>query len=532
MTSAFGRLLNSARAFISQPADISVLTPPYPDRVGGYNMLRAYYDNNNLYDDLRRGLYEAGVWEENMMSLRNPASRVVEFYASHIWSGEVEEALEVVTDNDSIVEPIHQVWKWSNFGVRKVLIPRKTGIYGDMFMQVHETDAGHVCFHQVDPRYVTDFDTDYNGYITYIRMDMPILVRDGDSRTRKLWTEIWSEELGTYRQWMTDNLFFIPEEMGTPDQEISLEEMGIDFVPYVQFKFRDMDDEDGTAIGAFTGQIDKIDEVNRAATRLHEMLFRHDGVTWALEANATDPAGRPLPAPRMTRDAGVEGPNDSYFMGTDRLYRIPGNAKLRAIVPDLNYHAALEVVQDQMLELEHDLPELMYYRLTDFREVSGRAVQALLSPAIKRAEEVRGNLNHSIARANMMALTIGMASGIFPDMGNFDNGDLDHTFKQVDIIPLTRHEIAETDLVEAQVADSRIKVGVSRTTALKDMGYDYEAESKVKFEEDKTLFEHQQEIMPPVDPNAPPSPNQPPGAPPQNPNTPPRNPSPTPAATR
>lgn len=527
MTSALGRLVNAARSYVNERPDVMVLQTPSPDRIGTYNMLRAYYHNNGLYQEIRQLAADQGVWHENIMALRNPANRVVEFYASHIWAGDIEQALEIKTDNDSILEPIHQVWAWSNFGVRKTILIRKNGTYGDMFMQVHENENGHVVFHLVDPRYVTDFDTDNSGNITYIRMDIPILVREGDSRSRKLWTEIWSKELSTFRTWVTDSIFLIPNELGIPREEISLEEMGIDFVPYVQFKFRDMDDEDGTAVGAFTDQIDKIDEVNRAATRLHEMLFRHDGVTWALEANMVDAAGRPMPAPRATRDTGVDGPNDSIYIGSDRFYRIPGNATLKAIVPDLNYAAALSIVEAAMNELENDLPELMWYHLTEFREVSGAAVQALMSPAIKRAEEVRGNMNHSLIRANMMALTIGMAAGMFPDLGTFDGGDLEHTFKPKDIIPLTRREIADTELANATAADSQIKVGVSRQTALGRIGFDYEAELDLREDEAEKEVKIAQLAMPP-------QPQVPPGSDPNNPNGPlnedPNSPSNNPAA--
>jgi hypothetical protein len=53
-------------------------------------------------------------------------------------------------------------------------------------------------------------------------------------------------------------------------------------------------------------------------------------------------------------------------------------------VPNINYEAALHVLQDHMIELEQDLPELVLYRMRDGRDLSGRAVRLMLAPAIKR----------------------------------------------------------------------------------------------------------------------------------------------------
>jgi len=490
--------LSRAIGFFQPPAPMPVIEPLFSSRTGLYQLLMAYYLNNDLYDELQRTLRDDAVWHEAIHAIRNPAFRVVEFYASHIWPGKLEDALPIVIPdkNQAMADAIQSVWRWSNFEVRKMPLVRKAAIYGSMFMKVYEHDD-QVCFQLIDPTYVTDFDEDERGFVTYLRIDIPIIERDGDDKIRKLHTEIWSKDLGSYRVWEAENATFPMYELGTPTEEYSLESMGIDFVPFVNFRFRDLDEYRNTGVGAFTLQIDKIDEANRSATRLHEMLFRHDGVVWALEANATDPAGRPLPAPRITRDAAVNGADDSFFMGRDRLYRLPGNSKLRDIVPNLQYDSALKIVQDQMAELEHDMPELMYYRLTDFREVSGRAVQALLSPAIKRAEEVRGNMNNALVRANMMALTIGTAAGLFPNFGSFDDGDLMHSFEARDIIPLTKHEIAETDNMEATAAKAQIDIGVSHETALENIGFVWEDEVKLREEEDRAAAKLQQELAPP-----------------------------------
>jgi hypothetical protein len=90
-----------------------------------------------------------------------------------------------------------------------------------------------------------------------------------------------------------------------------------------------------------------------------------------------------------------------------------GNTTLKQLVPNINYEAALHVLQDHMIELEGDLPELVLYRMSDGRDLSGRAVRLMLQPAIKRVEEARGNAESALMRADQMALTMGQNAGLW-----------------------------------------------------------------------------------------------------------------------
>ena len=84
-----------------------------------YRVLRAYYKNNALYDVIQDLLRRQGVWRESMKGIRNPTYRVVEFHAGHLWPGTLPAALPIMADRAAIVEPIEQVWQWSNWAAKK-----------------------------------------------------------------------------------------------------------------------------------------------------------------------------------------------------------------------------------------------------------------------------------------------------------------------------------------------------------------------------------------------------------------------------
>src|SRR5690606_9141178 len=102
---------------------------------------------------------------------------------------------------------------------------------------------------------------------------------------------------------------------------------------------------------------------------------------------------RPLPPPVID---GVS-PSGTADVADDDLLRLPGQTTLTSLVPDLNYADALEILQDHMLELEKDLPELAYYRIREMNQVSGVAVRTMLSDAIDRIQEARGVAESGLA---------------------------------------------------------------------------------------------------------------------------------------
>jgi hypothetical protein len=287
-------------------------------------------------------------------------------------------------------------------------------------------------------------------------------------------TEVWSKERGDYRVWEHQyGLEYPLNRLGPPREQQELAEFGIDFVPFVHAPFRNIDETRGA--GAFVMQLDKIDEVNTMATRLHENMFRYGKPIWAVLSNMMDPSGEPLPAPRL-EDADEDYLRDpdsgGTYIGDEPVLYFPGESKPQLLIPNINWDAQRNAVSDQMNELEHDLPELTYYRIiSDLKEPSGRALTYMLSPAVDRVIEVRGNLYSALMRANQMALTLGDAAGIWSGLGTYENGDFEHEFVGQDVIPLGRLDIAEAQRAEAEAAERRANLGVPQKQLWRELRY-------------------------------------------------------------
>lgn len=432
-----------------------------------YNYLRAYVLNNGLYDVIRAHFTGLGMPKESLRPLRNPAFRVVSFYSAKLWPGTLPSALPIETDNQRIIEPIEQIWQWSNWNNEKQAVARLFPTYGDLFLKIATKSDGsrvnRVYLQNLEPQTVTDFSSDERGYLTYVRIDVPQTRRKADGKTEPyLLTEVWDKASMTFRRWEhTKSAQASLDQLGRPADEQPFGAFGIDFIPVVWQPFVHIGDERGMA--AITPAIDKIDEANRQATRLHQMLFRYNKPLWAASAGGMDASGRPLPPPRLNSGDGatLELSDDP---ATDDVIRLPGATALNALVPTLNYDSALNVLRDMMAEIRHDLPEMTYSELQERNDLSGVAIRYLMEAAVDRLIEARGNAEAALIRAQQMALTIGQATGLFSGLGSYEAGDFAHTFKERPVLTLAEME-------RAQIVQTYVSGGIPAQTAARRAGW-------------------------------------------------------------
>jgi len=385
-----------------------------------YDMLYLYYASNGLYSDLQKVKFYLGEWTEAMKPLYNPANRSVEFFVSHVMPEAFPGDLEIVTENALLRTPLEAIAKWSQFNAKKPVAIRWLAIYGDLFIHpASNTDDTKTYLQFLKPQNVTSWKEDVRGNVIDIRIDVEIT-------GGKMHTEIWNTE----KYWIWEHHFGRNTPMahlnGLVESGDLATDFDIDFCPFVHVKFRDVGENRGW--GAFTHCLDKVDEGNRMATRLHQMLFRYNKAFWAISANNVDPSGRPLPAPHLGSPREIVD---------DTIFELPGNSTMNSMVPNLQYAQALEVLHSQLAEIEKDLPELRYGNISG--DLSGRAVRLLLAGAIDRTKEARTNWEQGLIRAFQMALSLR-----FSAIGSFDAGELDFTFPERDVLPISVNERAET----------------------------------------------------------------------------------------
>lgn len=408
-----------------------------------YRLLNAYYLSNGLYDYINQNLSQTKTTNDPLKSLRNPAWRVAEFYAAKLFPGALPKALPVEAEKETTIVAINQLWDWSNFSSVKQRWARWFAIYGDWYIKIQTKGepVESVFMSLIKPEYVTKQTLDERGFLMYIRIDVPVW-DEVEREVIATYTEIWDKETQTVSVWDAHDVGLDApvDELPKPDTSMTFEQShGADFIPIVYQPFRD--DGSGRGSGAYSAQLDKIDEANRQATRLAQTLFRYNRALWAATSSGNDPTGRPLPPISME---GILEEDGTLKFGDDDIVALPSQSELKSLVPDINYADALAVLQDQMLELEKDLPELAYYNLRGLRDVTGRAVMFLLDDMITRVREVRGNAESALNRAHQMAMTIGQNTGVFSGLGAFENGDFKHEFVERPILPKDMMELAQT----------------------------------------------------------------------------------------
>ena len=401
------------------------------------------YDYNNLYDALY-DMYnndEAVIEDDTTRRLRTVVNRSVEFYASKMLPGkEIKVSAHIGGENDAtsaeekpnqpLIDAINQIIKDSNIGNNKPAMLRGFSLYGDSFIRVRG-DKKKSYLEDITPFFITDFDEDNLGFLTYIRIDIPVL---SENNLPENYTEVWDDETKTLRIWQGQMARTTPvDQLGSPKEEMMFSELGIDFIPIVHTKFKDNGDPRGQ--GCVYHALDKIYEANRIATRLHDLLFAFGEPVFVASANDKDAQGRPLPPPRVSTDsASAPVPSGSSIIGAigqifGRMISLPGMTTLNSLIPNIDYADALQILNAQMEELEKDLPELRWYAMspTEQSAMSGKALRTLLGAAVDRANEARDNFLSSLSRAFEMALTIGIYNGVFPaTLGTFDAGSFKH----------------------------------------------------------------------------------------------------------
>lgn len=384
-----------------------------------YDWLRKAYNSNGLYDDKSELLLRLGTEFENIKSLGNPVERSVEYFVSKILSGD---SISVTSDSQAVVDAIQQVYDWSNLVGKKSAYVRDFSLLGDLFMKIRNTED-KVIIENINPSYVTFVNLDGRGNIIEIRIDIPYTDSDG----KGYWyTEYWDKNyISVWEHTLSPETSL--EQLGDPVEYYPTAYFGIDFVPIVQVQFRDINKNRGQS--CVYHALEKIDELNRMMTRLHEQIFVGSNRGWFLDISNKQ-AGKlslPLGLSKTQKDGA--------------LIEVNGNPV--SAIPNLPYGDLLNVVNNMGEELIRDLPELRAYSISE-TNLSGKAISLLLAPAIERAEEAEDNLIRGLERVDNIALTLGVFNGIFPSsLGTYERGSFEHTIVPNDMRELPIDEKAQ-----------------------------------------------------------------------------------------
>jgi len=466
---------------VSRAAQTSVL------RVGQrylYLAFESYYTYTQYRDQNARASAET-----TSKPLRNPVNRLVEFYVTLMWPGPLDESLPIVADDpdrgDKLKEAVYKIFRWSNWELKKNRMVRVFVTSGEMIVKVvskkNEDDVSErVYFQPIESKHVPVIETDDRGFVTYIRIDIQREERQPDGSTKTFtYTEVWDKEAEfAKRLWKHERDYGSDLSMlGEPVETMTLSDAGVgDFLPFGYAQFRDIGEVRG--INAFQAALDKIDEADAVASKLHALVFRGKNPTWALQRSGTDKDGRPLPAPVIpARSTSETTGNGVVEFGGEKFIAV--NGEVKCLVPDIQLGDAREVLNDQVEEIEKDLPELQYYKvMRQGDQIATETIRLMLAPAISRLIEARNNAEACLIRATQIALTMAQNIGLqgfeASAIGTYQGRDFDFGFEPREVLPMTPMEKAAQDKAEAEADKARMDIGIPRRIILEERGYDEE----------------------------------------------------------
>lgn len=382
-----------------------------------------------------------------MLPIYNPVQRSVEAYVAKVFGGMLDTetlttgAIPIVTSNPAVIDALRQLWAWSDWGRQKAVMTRLCAICGDVGLKVvDDRQRGKVRMEVLHPGLFEDVQFDGVGNVKRVVISFNKVDERG---TEFLYTEIIDkEQFATFRDGKP--FAFFMDASGNP-VETWANEYG--FVPVVIGKFRDIGEHWGANV--LYGTWRKVDILNDIASLLNREIRKNVVQVYAV--------------------TGASKKDDLVLTGTEEnipFLELPKDATINPLAHSLDINATRSVIEDHLKELERDMPELSLHRI---RESGGNltapGVRSAYSDAISRVQEVRGNLDATLVRAQMMAMSVGALGGYenFNFAPNaFVDGDLEHHIKGRAVI--------EDELTQLERVQALIQMQAPAEVVLKEMG--------------------------------------------------------------
>lgn len=464
-----------------------------------YSILWAMYENT-AYDKIhtwstsykaQKGLYQY------IRNIYNPSYRLGEFWKAKLLGGvldpeagdgeETPSALPIITEDDKLRAAIAQVWRWSNWQIKKDVFGLWTPVLGDgVLMIADDTEREKVYIKVQHPSRLADVEFDdfgnVKGYILEYKRDDPRRGRSGEV---------------TYREVATrdgDNVHYVTylDQSPYPWDENNGEEWDVPygFVPMVILQHNDVGLDFGWS--ELYPDLSKFREVDDQASKLNDQIRKLVEGAW-LMAGLSKPGTTPVVA-------GQEATEEKPQPGRTEMKAIyTNNAQAHAdsLVAPIDITAVSNSIKDLITELERDYPELKIDMANATGDISGRALRINRAPATAKVLQRRPNYDNAMVRIQQMAVAIGgfrnygEAFAGF-SLESFKSGQLDHSIGNrpvFDVDPMDELEQEGTFWDNAKKAKD---AGVPLVVYLKQQGWDEESIDEIVNSEE---FQLRQESM-------------------------------------
>jgi hypothetical protein len=466
------------------------------ERAYRYRRLWDYYQGT-AFDDLtswgvyRRefGLYRAirQVWDHT--------HQLVEFYATHIWSGSiaadgltlpdgVENAIPLAPDTDeALAGALAQLWLWWNFQEQMTTIVRYTAALGEYLVELKDdTQRGKVLINTIWPSYIKDIKLDESGNVR--EYDIEYRVKDEDTNDTFTYRRTVDKEfITTYKDgepfdYTTDPIpsgdqpygeYVTGSGEGLDDDDGAQIPNPYGFVPAVWFRHIRMAGVRGEpAIWSTQGQLD---EANQLFAHLldkgHVSLEAPIVVSGNLAPNALQKALNQMAG--TVKRAFTETLGGGPIAERETINVLEGPAGTRIETIELKISEAMEALDHIIASIEKKCPEITFYQeLRSMTQLTGPGAQRVLGDVERTVRSIAGGYDRNLIRLSQMGVSMAAmrlaegadgwenANAEQQKFADFDEGSFDAGELNFDIMPRSVVPINVKDKLELEQAKKNV----------------------------------------------------------------------------
>ena len=432
-----------------------------------YEQMFAYY-SNTAFDEVatwaryrqRYNLYRY------TRPIFNPVTRVVDFYAEHIYpgvlstepilDGGVQSAMPFAYETpEELRQAAFQVWQWSNWQINKDIMVQNGALAGNVLVEIKDDlERGKVRYQVFYPTFVKDFRLDEYGNLTAYVLEYPVSdARIDNGRTFTYAKEVQKDFIAYYKNGQ-------PHDYG--NGEVIANPYG--FVPAVWAKHRDIGTDHG--VPAMRSSIAKIDELNSMVSHTADHIHKRIESPRILWSNDKI---KPL--------FGSETLDSTDFDSRQQQVLLKGTSggSTDTLVGDLDPQTIIPMIEKFTEEIEKDYPEItLYEKLRDQNIVTAPGAARLMGDVAKKISMPAANYDSANVKLVQMSLAIGgyranngdwgevltpQQKKFLPfDLESYNKGELDFGFTPRALTSPTSREEADELTVRASAVSVLEKV--------------------------------------------------------------------------
>jgi hypothetical protein len=360
--------------------------------------------------------------------------------------------------DETIIKAVAQLDQWGMWLAEKNKIAKYTAALGSCLVEgIDDIERGKVYHKTVWAGYVKDIELNANGDVQSYAIEYEVF--DHEKKRPFLFKKTVNKEEFRY---FRDNQPFIPQGKTAA---VEPNPYGFCFAVWM----RHTDNGGSYGVPAFPN-LNKIDEVNSLASHLHDNIHKEieSGKIIGVEDTANF---KILTGGTQNKDGSINETDPRL----DRLLLIAkGNVSVADLSGLLKLAEAHPYLKELILSIGADYPELEYKQiLKESPQMSGIALERLLTPAQNRLDGVQAYYNQQLTKLRQMQIAVGgmRANGggwlgqtrqqqLFTpfSLNSYQQGNLDFQIKESKLISLSEAE--EEELLQLKANRAKTLDGI------------------------------------------------------------------------